>query len=51
LFESLDEAQWQRTGVHPESGTITPLSLVKGYAKHGEDHLDQMRRTLAAQPK
>jgi hypothetical protein len=50
LFESLDEAQWQRKGWHPESGTITPLSLAMGYAKHGEDHLDQMSRTLAAQP-
>jgi hypothetical protein len=49
LFESLDEAQWQRTGVHPESGPITPESLLITYAAHGEAHIDQIERTLAAQ--
>jgi len=51
LFDSLDETQWQRTGLHPESGMISPVSLVMTYSDHGEGHLDQMRRTLAAQPK
>jgi hypothetical protein len=51
LFASLDESQWQRTGIHPESGVITPTSLLMTYAEHGEAHLDQMQRTLAAQPK
>jgi hypothetical protein len=51
LFESLDEDQWLREGIHPESGPVTPLSLAKSYAQHGEDHLDQMQRTLASQPK
>jgi hypothetical protein len=51
LFASLDESQWQRTGIHPESGVITPTTLVKTSAEHGEGHLDQMQRTLAAQPK
>lgn len=50
LFESLDEAQWQRKGFHPENGVITPETLVETYADHGEGHLDQMQRTLAAQP-
>lgn len=50
LFESLDESQWQRTGIHPESGVITPASLLEYYSAHGEAHLDQMQRTLAAQP-
>jgi hypothetical protein len=49
LFAALDENQWQRTGLHPESGVITPASLLKSYAQHGDDHLDQMQRTLAAQ--
>ncbi len=49
LFDSLDESQWQRTGMHPESGVITPASLAKSYAEHGEAHLDQMQRTLAAE--
>jgi hypothetical protein len=51
LFASLDESQWRRTGFHPESGEITPLSLLEYYAAHGEGHLDQMQRTLAAKPK
>ena len=51
LFESLDEAQWQRKGFHPENGVITPTTLLQTYADHGEGHLDQMQRTLAAQPR
>jgi hypothetical protein len=51
LFDSLDEAQWQRKGFHPENGVITPETLVKTYAEHGEGHIDQMQRTLAAQPR
>lgn len=49
LFASLDEQQWQRKGIHPVNGEITPSSLLQDYAQHGEDHLDQMQRTLAAQ--
>jgi hypothetical protein len=51
LFASLDASQWQRTGWHPANGVITPEDLVLSYAEHGEGHLDQMRRTLAAQPR
>jgi hypothetical protein len=50
LFDGLSDAQWQRTGLHPNDGVITPGTLVKSYAQHGEDHLGQMQRTLAAQP-
>lgn len=50
LLESLDEAQWARAGLHPESGVISVIGLLETYAAHGEGHLDQMRRTLAAQP-
>jgi hypothetical protein len=48
LLRSLDEAQWKRTGHHPESGQITPESLLRTYAAHGEGHIDQIQRTLAA---
>jgi hypothetical protein len=50
LFASLDESAWRRTGLHPENGVISPETLVIDYAEHGEAHLDQMQRTLAAQP-
>lgn len=48
LFESLGEADWQRSGFHPEIGPVTPEDLLRIYAGHGADHLDQMRRVLAA---
>jgi uncharacterized damage-inducible protein DinB len=48
LFDSLNDDQWLRVGIHPVSGEITPETLLESYAKHGEAHLDQMGRTLAA---
>lgn len=50
LFESLDEAQWRRAGLHPENGEMSVADFLQVYAAHGEAHLDQIRRTLAAQP-
>ena len=49
LFESLSETQWCRAGLHPENGEMTVADFVQDYAAHGEAHLDQIRRTLAAQ--
>jgi hypothetical protein len=48
LWRSLNDEQWGRTGTHPESGPITPESLLRTYAAHGEAHIDQIQRTLAA---
>ncbi len=48
LFESLSEEQWNRPGLHPAGGAISPASIVQSYADHGEGHIDQIRRTLAA---
>lgn len=50
LFESLSEAEWQRTGLHPEVGEMTLDDFLQTYAAHGEAHIDQVQRTLAAQP-
>jgi DinB superfamily len=49
LFESLSEADWQRAGLHPEIGEVTIDSILQIYAAHGEGHIDQINRTLAAQ--
>jgi hypothetical protein len=50
LFESLAERQWQRAGIHPEYGRLyTVEDILSIYADHGEAHLDQIARTLAAQ--
>ena len=49
LFESLDEASCQRSGLHPESGEVTIEDMLRIYAAHGQGHIDQISRALAAQ--
>ena len=49
LFEGLNEADWQRTGFHPENGDVSVEDLLRTYTAHGEGHLDQIARTLAAE--
>lgn len=48
FWENLPDDAWQRTGMHPESGPVTLARQLELYVEHGEAHLDQMRRTLAA---
>jgi hypothetical protein len=47
---SLGEQDWQRVGYHPEIGDVTLDDLLRSYAAHGQAHIDQITRTLAAQP-
>ena len=51
FWENLPEDAWQRTGQHPESGAVTLAGQLELYVEHGEAHLDQIRRTLAASKK
>jgi hypothetical protein len=48
FWETLPEDAWARTGHHPESGTVTLDTQLAAYAEHGEAHIDQITRTLAA---
>ena len=48
FWETLPEEAWQRTGLHPQSGEVTLARQLELYVSHGEAHLDQIRRTLAA---
>lgn len=48
LFESLDDDQRKRAGVHSEIGDVTPDDLLRSYAEHGEDHIAQIRTILSA---
>ncbi len=48
LLRSLDEAGWQRAAQHEEAGRLTLQEMVERMASHERDHLDQLRRTLAA---
>ena len=51
FWENLPDDAWQRTGMHPESGAVTLARQLELYVEHGEAHLDQIRRTLAADKK
>lgn len=48
LFEQVDESAWSRTVIHSENGPMNLDNFLNTYAKHGEAHLDQIKRTLAA---
>ncbi len=48
LLEQLQEEDWTRSGMHPEIGAVTPDDLLRIYAGHGEGHIDQINKTLAA---
>lgn len=48
FWEALPEQAWARAGYHPENGDMTLAQILEQYAAHGEGHLDQIRRTLAA---
>ena len=48
LYMTLPDSAWQRKGIHSERGEITILDILKTYAKHGEAHLEQINKNLAA---
>jgi hypothetical protein len=47
LFAGLKEADWARSGHHPEYGTVTVGGTLKSYVAHGDEHLEQIRRIQA----
>ena len=49
LLESLTAADFARVGVSPR-GERTVDDYLRIYGNHGEAHIDQIHRTLAAQP-
>ncbi len=48
FFANLNDADYARVGHHPEAGVMSLDRLLKGYVQHGDDHLDQIARTMAA---
>lgn len=44
ILEHLDEAAWQRTGTHSESGPYSVETWLRIYADHCHDHAEQIRR-------
>lgn len=49
FWRNLPSDAWARTGFHPENGDVTLDDQLEAYAAHGESHIDQITRTLAAQ--
>ena len=48
LLESLDDAEWARTGTHSESGPYSVDGWLRIYAAHPREHADQIRRARAS---
>jgi hypothetical protein len=49
FWDTLPAEAWQRTGIHQVNGPVTLESTLKLYSGHGEAHIEQIRRTVAAQ--
>ena len=49
FWQTLPEEAWSRTGLHPESGSVTLADQLRLYADHGEAHLRQISDVLSAQ--
>ena len=47
LFRSLDEGQWQRSGVHPERGRFTLHDALLQVGAHDVLHMEQIGRILS----
>ncbi|MBC7814601.1 MAG: DinB family protein [Burkholderiales bacterium] len=50
LFESLTDDQWLRKGLHAANGDYTPDDILVIYSDHGQIHIDQINKVLAAKP-
>ena len=46
LLEALTEDEWERSGMHTESGPYTVDGWLRIYASHPYDHAGQVRRAL-----
>jgi hypothetical protein len=49
IFDNLEDADWSRQGVHPENGDMSLEDILVTYSDHGDAHIEQINRTLAAQ--
>jgi hypothetical protein len=48
LLESLGDAEWARSALHPENGEVTIDGMLVTYSDHGEEHVAQIGRIRAA---
>ncbi len=47
LLSELDEASWQRTGVHEERGPTTLEAIVVHYTRHEQEHFAEIESRVA----
>lgn len=48
LMDSVGEEDWDRRGLHNQVGVVTLEDLLMSYARHGDNHLEQIKKTLDA---
>lgn len=48
LMDVLTDEEWVRKGLHPVLGEISLEGLLEGYARHSQNHLDQILKILNA---
>lgn len=48
LLDSLKDEDWKRTGIHPEYGETSLDDQLTIYSGHGQNHIDQIKKVLAA---
>ena len=48
LYEPLTAEQWARKGFHADNGDYTPDDILVIYSDHGQIHIDQINKVLAA---
>jgi hypothetical protein len=48
FWRHVQPGQWARTGMHSQYGPMSLDRIVRSYATHGEEHIDQIKRTIAA---
>jgi hypothetical protein len=47
MLDGLAANDWERGGSHAQRGWMTVRRIVHGWAKHDDEHLDQIKRALA----
>lgn len=48
FWQTRHDSEWERSGLHAQMGIVTLERILLVYAGHGEAHIEQIRRTLAA---
>src|SRR5690606_35279364 len=48
LMNSLSDEEWTHTGKYTSGRIVTLVQFLDVYAQHGDNHIEQIQRTLAA---